>query len=458
MRSFSGYYGSIRPLVMRLVGSGLHSDAQRRAIIAFAIRVASAAIAYLSQVFLARAMGAHEFGIFAYVWVWVVILGTFANVGLNTSCMRFIPEYFERREWGLLRGFLNTGIGIALGGGILACVTGIAAILIFEDAVQSYYAIPLILAFVCLPGFTLSDIMDGMARSRGWIHLALVPAYIARPVLILAFMALSIGAGGPATATTALLSAIAATSLIALIQTLMVYRRLTDQIPESGKSYNVGTWVTVSLPLLMMDGFALIMMHADIIILNLFVGPDQLAIYYALIKTTSLISFVLFAVSASFGPMFAELQASGRNAELPGLLRTAILCTFWPTLAGAIGILVIGMPLLSLFGSEFVIGYPAMFVLVFGLLVRASTGPIEIMLTMLGHQNLVAVTLAVAMAVNIVLNLLLIPPYGLMGAAIATTLSTCALSFLQYVLARQKLGVHAFIVGGHKNDKALAHA
>ena len=148
-------------------------------------------------------MGSFEFGIFAYVWVWVIILGTVVTAGYNVSVMRFVPEYFERGQWALLNGFVITGTAVALGVGTVTAVAGVAIVLLLGDRIESYYVLPLILALACLPCFALSDTKDGLGRARGWIDLALTPAYIVRPVLILGFMIAAVALGAPATAVTA---------------------------------------------------------------------------------------------------------------------------------------------------------------------------------------------------------------------------------------------------------------
>ena len=81
-----------------------HSDnsrAQRAAGTAFAIRVASAALVYLTQVLFARWMGTFEFGVYAYVWTWVLLLGGVIDLGLASSAQRFIPEYMGSRQFEL---------------------------------------------------------------------------------------------------------------------------------------------------------------------------------------------------------------------------------------------------------------------------------------------------------------------------------------------------------------------
>lgn len=444
--------GAARPAIARLAGlldsAGAHGAAPRRAMTAFAIRIASAALAYLSQVVLARWMGSFEFGIFAYVWVWVIILGTVVTAGYNVSVMRFVPEYFERREWALLNGFVITGTAVALGLGTVVAFAGIGVVLLLGDRVETYYVLPLVLALACLPSFALSDTKDGLGRSRGWIDLALTPAYIVRPVLILAFMAAAVALGAPATAVTAASAAIAATWAVAAGQTLLIRRRLMRIVPSGPAQFQLAFWTRVSIPILMVDGFYLIMAHADVLMLSLYVGPAEVAVYYAVVKTTSLIAFVYFSVTAACGPKFSEYNAAGRREDLVRLLAASVRWTFWPSLAATAGILAMGMPLLWLFGREFTAGYPMMFILAIGLMARAATGSVEAMMNMMGLQNAIAGVLALATAVNIGLNLVLIPTFGLAGAATATTMSMCLVAALQYSVARRRLGVHAFVLGG----------
>src|SRR5882757_8607077 len=87
----------------------------------FLVRVASAGLALVSQVFLARWMGSFEFGIFIYAWTWVLMIGALSDLGLSSAAKRFIPEYAENKALDNLRGFragsrwLSVAIASAIG-------------------------------------------------------------------------------------------------------------------------------------------------------------------------------------------------------------------------------------------------------------------------------------------------------------------------------------------------------
>ena len=101
-----------RPLLDRLdallFSADERGEAGRISLIAFAIRIFSAVIAFVSQVLLARWMGSFEYGIFVLVWTTMVIVGNLACLGFHTSVIRFIPEYREKGMLAELRGILLT--------------------------------------------------------------------------------------------------------------------------------------------------------------------------------------------------------------------------------------------------------------------------------------------------------------------------------------------------------------
>lgn len=436
-----------------LNGRGDDGAAQRGAMFAFAIRVASAGIAFLSQILLARWMGVFEYGVFTYVWILVYILSAFSCLGLNTSVLRFMPEYRETGAHGLAQGFARGSFAFIFLFSTGLAVFGTGAVFLFSGTLPDIYFIPIILALICLPMFALSEVADGMARAHSWINVGLVPIYIIRPALLLMFLAAAVLWGAEPNARIAMLAVIGATWITAIGQYLFLRRRLTDVLTPAPSEYRMRFWLKISFPVFLLEGFYLLLTYSDILIMNIFMTPRDVAIYFAVIKTTSLIEFVYFSVTAAGSHKFSEYHAAGRTDDLRRFLKTTIKWTFWPSLAAACVILALGMPILWLFGPEFVSGYPIMFILVIGLLARAATGPAEALMNMLGQQNLCAVVLCLATIANISLNLLLIPSYGLVGAAVATTCSLIMISVLLFFAIKRRLNLHAFVFGGREEPR-----
>ncbi|KAF0118633.1 MAG: polysaccharide biosynthesis protein [Xanthobacteraceae bacterium] len=176
------------------------SVAQRMAGAAFLIRVFSAGIAYVSQVLMARWMGGSEFGTYVAVWVWVLLIGHFANAGLASAAQRFVPDYAERKDHDGLRGFIagSRRLGVAIA--TIVAALGLLTLWRFGTYLTGPMVMPLALAALCLPMFVLTDIQDGIARSYNWTDLALGPPYLLRPLILLAGMGAGHLAGFASTA------------------------------------------------------------------------------------------------------------------------------------------------------------------------------------------------------------------------------------------------------------------
>jgi O-antigen/teichoic acid export membrane protein len=106
-----------------------------------------------------------------------------------------------------------------------------------------------------------------------------------------------------------------------------------------------------------------------------------------------------------------------------------------------------GPLLLSLFGAQFVDGYRLMLILAVGLMARASLGPVERLLNMLGEQRACAMVYATAFVINFVIGVVLIPRIGVDGAAIATATALIVESVMLFFVTRRRLGFHVFIWG-----------
>ncbi len=102
------HVGLIARLKSKLTGGSNEASLTRKlAGTIFVIRVLSAGLAYLSQILLARWMGGSDYGVYVYVWTWVLLLGSMMDFGISASAQKIIPEYRTSGEHALLRGFLS---------------------------------------------------------------------------------------------------------------------------------------------------------------------------------------------------------------------------------------------------------------------------------------------------------------------------------------------------------------
>jgi O-antigen/teichoic acid export membrane protein len=275
--------------------------------------------------------------------------------------------------------------------------------------------------------------------------LALAPAFIFRQLLLTAAIGAIYFAGIPVNAFIAMLVSGAAVWITALASHVVLNRRLAARVEPGPKRFEFGAWVTVALPIALVEVLFLLLSYVDILVLQQFVSPDQVAIYYAALKTLALVAFIHFAVSATTLHRFSQYHAAGDRQRLSEFLAQAIRWTFWPSAVATALLLVAGRQLLDLFGEQFAGGYHLMFILGIGLLARASVGPIERLLSIVGEWRACALVYGAAFALNFGLCLALIPWFGATGAAIASASAIIGETALLFVATKVRLGLYGFV-------------
>jgi O-antigen/teichoic acid export membrane protein len=414
----------------------------------FLVRVGSALLALASQVLLARWMGSFQFGIYIYVWTWVLMIGALSDFGLSSAARRFIPEYTELKSLDRLRGFLSGSRWLAFGAATAIGAVGAIGVTVLAPWLDQFAVVPLYLACVTIPIYGLVQVQAGIAQSYDWPNLALMPFYIWRQLTITVLMGAAYLFGAPTGAVTAMIAAVVTTWAVTIGQLVMLDRRLKHTVPAGPKRYEVKTWFATSLPIFVAEGFYLLLTYVDILALEHLRSPDEVAVYYAGARLLAVVAFVYFAIAGATTHKFTEYHVAGDKKRLASFFAETIRWTFWPSLAACALILALGRPLLALFGAGFERGYGVMFILAVGMLARAAVGPAERLLNMLGERKQCAFIYAAAFAINLVLCVILIPRIGIEGAGVATSIALVAESILLYFVAKRRLGFHVFIMGG----------
>jgi len=444
----AGLVARLRSRLHGLVGgSGEASVTRRLAGTIFIIRVVSAGLAYFSQIVLARWMGGSDYGVYVYVWTWVLLLGSMMDFGISASAQKLIPEYRARGEHALLRGFLSGSRWMTFIVSSVVALLLAGAVKALSPWIDAAAIVPLYIGCVTLPAFVLANTQDGIARSHDWMRLGLMPQFIVRQSLIIGLTAGAFALGFHLGATVAVSASAAAVWIAMIGQMIVLNRRLSGHVESGVKSYDFRGWLAVSLPILLVESFYLLLSYTDVLVLQQFRSSEEVGVYFAVVKTLALVSFIHYAMAATTAHRFAEYHATGDKARLSACVAHAIKWTFWPSLAATVLLLALGKPLLWLFGPQFVDGYDIMFIAAIGLLVRSAIGPVERLLNMLGHQMICALAYALSFVMNVALCIALVPRFGGHGAAAATSIALAFETVLLFWIVRRRLGLHVLAFG-----------
>jgi len=189
----------------------------------------------------------------------------------------------------------------------------------------------------------------------------------------------------------------------------------------------------------------LLMQSVDVILLSKFTSFDRVAFYSVAIKLTTIISLVLASVNTVYAPSFAEWYNRKNFNGLRGGIKKSTQLIFLLTFPAILVVFLFSNRILGLFGEDYVMARSSLIVLLIGQAVNALCGSAGVYMNMTGKQVVFQRILLVAFAINITLNLVLIPIYDILGAAIATSISTIFWNVVTTAYIYRKDNVKTFL-------------
>ena len=244
-------------------------------------------------------------------------------------------------------------------------------------------------------------------------------------------------------------AAMATHALAALIvfaaATMLLHRARPEPLRRGAtRRFEQRAWLGAVVPLAAITGLQSINTNIDLLSLGVLRSDDEVGVYKVATAIANLMAFGLTVTVLVTQPHIARLHAKGDTAGLQRLASFASAGTLAFALAAALAFVTAGPPLVALlYGDTYVAASAPLAVLAGGKVVTAAFGPVGAFLTMTGHQNRNLPALITAIGVNIILNMLLVPPFGMTGAATATAASVVCLHALYWRQVRRALGVHS---------------
>jgi len=406
-------------------------------------------------IILARLLGAHGYGVYAYAFAIMNLLLVAADAGVPVLLMREIAISQEREEWGLLRGVLIRSGQFVLLASIIITIIGILVLWFMADRMTQDQIYTTLFMLLMLPLATIGKAVIYSMRGLQRVVISQMVELVLRPMLVLlivagvffAFPALR----QPQIAMAAQLGAV----LTMLIVGIWALRRFLPQaVSTSTAEYRGRQWLKSTLAFVLIGGAGIIYSQADIIMLGWFGSSADVGIYRVAVQGAALVSFGLQAATAVGTSQIARLHAQGDMVRLQRLVTYSTRIIFLTAVAIALVFMLESRAILGfVFGSEFTAGQFPMIILIIAQLVIAFMGLVGPLLTMTGYERLLSKAYWFSAMLNVVLNLILIPLFGAVGAALATALSLCVWSIFLAFVAIKRLRINVMPFGVSRDEK-----
>jgi O-antigen/teichoic acid export membrane protein len=412
----------------------------RGTLISVAMKVIGAGLGFGFNVVVARLLGAEGAGLYFLALAVTVTGSIIGRVGLDNTLLRFVATYAAREEWGQVWAAHALGMRIAVAASSVLALLGFCFAPLIAEYVFSKPELTEPLGWMCLSILPLTllnlqaESMKGMKRIRDAVLVQDIGVPLFGLMLIWPLANIS-GIEGVAWAY------FTATLLVAMLGTWGWRQAVSGNKAAPEKFPFAELWASCR-PLFVTSLInRAILPWGPLFFLGFWVSSQEVGVFGAASRVAMLVSFLPLAINNVVSPKFAELFSKGNLQSLGTTARrTAALVT---VLVSPLFILLLFQSdwVMGIYGKEFEMGGAVLIVLIIGQMVNVITGSVGSLLIMSGNESKFNHANLFALGLQIVLLFLLVPRYGVHGAALASALSVIAVNVISTYLVYRAMGI-----------------
>jgi O-antigen/teichoic acid export membrane protein len=374
--------------------------------------------------FVVSKYGADTYGIYELAFTALMILSVIVKWGLDGATVRFTQEYLVLGDKGKIRSLVSKSVFTIF---ISALVVGLLFFLLRKSLAEAFDEPNLEKAYVwvavgLLPFVLLqyySEALRALKNIKAFSVFQVGSVLILASAIFILLKDIALSKGEIATLAFVISTAVFAFGAYLVFQ--KSFRIRVGDIPAEQIDFK--SVLKVGVPLLISGSLFLVISWTDTLMIGYYKSSTDVGIYRIAFKVATLITFIQFAVNSIAAPTIASLYAEDDLTALRKYIKYIGVINAAFAIPITLFIIVFSEPLLNLFGAEYTSGMVLLPILAIGQLVNALAGPVMYILNMTGKEKLSQRIMIWMTGLNIILNVVLIPRYGIVGAAIATTIS-----------------------------------
>jgi len=396
---------------------------------------------FAASVLLTRVLGASGYGVYAYAIVWFGFMVIPATMGLDHVVLRYVAAYKETKTWFALRGLLRFSFALGALAGAVAAIAAIIIVIVLPGS-WSVTRQVMVITFLIIPIAVVTQVRQSSLRGLDHPTLALLPESIVYPGSLALFVAGTyLLSGGMVSVPAVALANVAAWLTAFLVGTYLLWRRLPVEILDARSTFDKQSWMSMVPPLIFIGGAYHIVSRGEVLVLGYLGTSRDIGLYNVASRVAELTQYMYEAMTIVGASLFSAIYASGDREELQRFTTLCAKTILWASIPALLVFYFAAPWLLRVFGPEFVEGIAVLRVLITAFFVSGLSGFVIIMLYMTGHQRDVAVVMGAMALSNVGLSFLLIPRFGIMGAAIACGTTVVLLKGILVAVLYRRVGV-----------------
>ena len=412
-----------------------------------ATRAAWVALEFLAGVVLARLLGASGYGIYAMAMAVATVCGGTAALGFDRLLIREVAVLKIRADWSRLRTLLAASTRWVLAAScVMAAMVVVAAPWIAGRA-GSPAANAIRIGALLIPAMAWSRQRQGAIQGLGRVALGLLPELLLQPLLLFTILGIALCLRRlPTAAGDALALQVVCAVIAGIAGTVLLRRHLPAPVRRASPTPVEAAWLRATAPFLVMLFTTLELGAVDTLLLGALRGAEQAGPYRAASQIAAFAAFPMTAINLAAAPRLAACHEAGDLAGLQRIARHALLGGVTAACLIATAFWLFGSLLLNLYGPGFDVAYGPLALLTGAYAIYTLSGISGYLLIMSKHASVTAWLFVVGTTVSIVAQLVLIPVWGAMGAAAATSLALCLLAVALTITARRLIGTRPAVI------------
>ncbi|NOR57019.1 MAG: oligosaccharide flippase family protein [Sulfurimonas sp.] len=440
----------IQKLKAKLKNGDIHlKELLKGSSIAFIFKIFGMGLGYIFTLMIAKWYGADTMGLFTLSLTLLNIFVTIGIFGFDNALVKFIAEYNSNNNHDLKKEVYQKALTITIPLGLLLSILLFISADFFAYSVFDNEDLIIFFKITALAILPLVLFNINIAILRGLKKIKEFSFYQSVGILLISILLLISLHAYSTTDHLTILSQVLSIVIISIFSFLTINKYFSKEKLLT-KILKYKELLSVSFPMLLSTSFALILAWTDVIMIGIFDNEDQVGIYNVALKISVLVTLPLMAINTINGPQIAELYKRGQS-DLKEYIGNSLNLTFMTIVPAFIFIIVFCEDILLFFGKDFLAGSTALLILSIAGLIKSLFGPTKITLEMTGKQNSFFFVILIASTLNIILNYVLIPIYGISGAALATTISFLISNIVSNYIIKKHLGY--YIIFGLINIK-----
>lgn len=411
------------------------------------LNVGSLVLAFATTVVLGRVLGARGYGGYVYALGWVTMLAVPALLGMPQLVVRELAAHRVTGAADLAHGVIRRAYRLTQTASAVVVLLALPSAFFIArgaPAVQRAYAIGLL----TIPLVAVYRVSESAMRGSGRVIEGRLAETTVQPVALVVMVLLTRAAiGDRLRADTAMALTLAAAGMAAAVSLSLTRRSVPAAVRQAPPRHEEGVWWRSLRPLFVLSVIAVVHAQITIVMVGALTDVTASGVFNAALKWAGFVSFAQVVLVYPLGPALARLRAEDDRARAQRLLSASAAVGTAAAVPIAVLLVVFRGEALGVFGPSFTSGGRALTILAAGEVVNVACGGVAVALVVAHRERVVALVSAVGLGATVVLGFVLIPRYGLEGAAVSRAVAVAGGNVALLWQLHRREGLYAGALG-----------